>query len=243
MRILSIESSATTASIAILDDDVLRAEYTINYKKTHSQTLLPMIDEIFKMTETEKDSIDVVAVSEGPGSFTGLRIGIATAKGIALALGKKTVGVPTLEALASNYYGTELKICPIMDARREHVYNAVYHYEKAANGHYNLIVDKEQRLILIDDLLDELEADGSSVLVLGDASGLIRDKFEKRQADKAKEIELIYAPAAMNSLKASSLALRAQALIDEGKLVDSSDLKPDYLRPSQAERERANASL
>lgn len=89
MRILSIESSATTASIAILDDDVLRAEYTINYKKTHSQTLLPMIDEIFKMTETEKDSIDVVAVSEGPGSFTGLRIGIATAKGIALALGKR----------------------------------------------------------------------------------------------------------------------------------------------------------
>lgn len=89
MRILAIESSAVTASVAILTDDVLTAEYTVNYKKTHSQTLLPMIDEICKMTETEPESFDLIAVSQGPGSFTGLRIGAATGKGIALALDKK----------------------------------------------------------------------------------------------------------------------------------------------------------
>lgn len=90
MRILAIESSAVTASVAILTDDVLTAEYTVNYKKTHSQTLLPMIDEICKMTETEPESFDLIAVSQGPGSFTGLRIGAATGKGMALALDKKS---------------------------------------------------------------------------------------------------------------------------------------------------------
>ena len=84
MRILAIESSAVTASVAILTDDVLTAEYTVNYKKTHSQTLLPMIDEICKMTETEPESFDLIAVSQGPGSFTGLRIGAATGKGLSL---------------------------------------------------------------------------------------------------------------------------------------------------------------
>ena len=102
MRILAIESSAVTASVAILTDDVLTAEYTVNYKKTHSQTLLPMIDEICKMTETEPESFDLIAVSQGPGSFTGLRIGAATGKGIALALDKKMVAVPTLKAMAYN---------------------------------------------------------------------------------------------------------------------------------------------
>ena len=99
MRILAIESSAVTASVAILTDDTLTAEYTINYKKTHSQTLLPMIDEICDMTEVKPDEFDVVAVSTGPGSFTGLRIGVATGKGIALATGIKMAAVPTLVSL------------------------------------------------------------------------------------------------------------------------------------------------
>ena len=102
MRILAIESSAVTASVAILTDDTLTAEYTINYKKTHSQTLLPMIDEICDMTDVKPDEFDVVAVSTGPGSFTGLRIGVATGKGIALATGIKMAAVPTLDAMAMN---------------------------------------------------------------------------------------------------------------------------------------------
>ncbi|MFQ7395423.1 MAG: tRNA (adenosine(37)-N6)-threonylcarbamoyltransferase complex dimerization subunit type 1 TsaB [Lachnospira eligens] len=117
MRILSIESSAVTASVAILEDDTLVAEYTINHKMTHSQTLLPMIDEIFSMVQLKPDDVDVIAVSKGPGSFTGLRIGAATGKGIALALDKKMVAVPTLAAMAYNLYGDRY-ICPVMDARR-----------------------------------------------------------------------------------------------------------------------------
>ena len=119
MRILAIESSAVTASVAILTDDVLTAEYTVNYKKTHSQTLLPMIDEICKMTETEPESFDLIAVSQGPGSFTGLRIGAATGKGMALALDKKMAAVPTLKAMAYNVSKTDCLICPVMDARRQ----------------------------------------------------------------------------------------------------------------------------
>ena len=99
MKVLAIESSAVTASVAIMTEDTLIAEYTINYKKTHSQTLLPMIDEICRMTETDVSDIDIVAVSDGPGSFTGLRIGAATGKGIALAKDKPMVAVPTLEAM------------------------------------------------------------------------------------------------------------------------------------------------
>ena len=123
MKVLAIESSAVTASVAIMTEDTLIAEYTINYKKTHSQTLLPMIDEICRMTENNAADCDIVAVSDGPGSFTGLRIGAATGKGLALALDKPMVAVPTLEAMAYNFYGDDRIICPVMDARRAHLYS------------------------------------------------------------------------------------------------------------------------
>ena len=118
MKVLAIESSAVTASVAIMTEDTLIAEYTINYKKTHSQTLLPMLDELVKMTELDLDTIDAIAVTAGPGSFTGLRIGSATAKGLGLALKKPLVEIPTVDALAYNLYDSRALICPIMDARR-----------------------------------------------------------------------------------------------------------------------------
>ncbi len=114
MKILAIDSSGLVASAALIADGVLVAEYTVDYKKTHSQTLLPMVDEILRMTEQDLEGIDAVAVSGGPGSFTGLRIGAATAKGLGLALEKPVIGVPTVDALAYNLYGTERLICPMM---------------------------------------------------------------------------------------------------------------------------------
>ena len=111
MKVLALDSSGLVASVALVEEGgeeaVLLAEYTINYKKTHSQTLLPMLDEIVKMTELDLDTIDAVATAAGPGSFTGLRIGSATAKGLGFALNKPLVAVPTLDALAFNLYGTE----------------------------------------------------------------------------------------------------------------------------------------
>ena len=118
VKILGIESSALVASVAIWEDGVITAEYTVNFKKTHSQTLLPMIDEIFRMTEQDKDSIDAIAIAAGPGSFTGLRIGSATAKGLGLALNVPLISVPTLDAMAYQCFDTVSTICPIMDARR-----------------------------------------------------------------------------------------------------------------------------
>ena len=105
MRVLAIDSSGLTATAAIVEDEQTVAEYTINYKKTHSQTLLPMIDEMVRMVEIDLSTIDAIAVSGGPGSFTGLRIGSATAKGLGLALGKPLVHVPTVDAMAYSVYG------------------------------------------------------------------------------------------------------------------------------------------
>ena len=122
MKILGLDSSGLVASVAIVEDNDLKGEYTVNYKKTHSQTLLPMLDEVAKMIELDLNSIDAIAVSGGPGSFTGLRIGSATAKGLGLALNKPIISVPTLEGIACNFYGTDAIICPMMDARRQQVY-------------------------------------------------------------------------------------------------------------------------
>ena len=128
MKILALDSSGLVASVAIVSDDDLIGEYTVNYKKTHSQTLLPMLDEVAKMVELDLSTIDVIAVSAGPGSFTGLRIGSATAKGLALALNKEIVSVPTVDALAYNMWGCRDLVCPLMDARRNQAYTGLYRF-------------------------------------------------------------------------------------------------------------------
>ena len=117
MRILAIDSSGLVASVALIDDGECIGEYTINYKKTHSQTLVPMLDQVRKMIDLDLTTIDAIAVAAGPGSFTGLRIGSATAKGLGQALNKPLISVPTVDGLAYNLYGTDKLICPLMDAR------------------------------------------------------------------------------------------------------------------------------
>lgn len=128
MKILALDSSGLVASVAVVEDNQLLAEYTVNYKKTHSQTLLPMLDEIAKMIELDLETIDAIAVAAGPGSFTGLRIGSATAKGLGLALKKPLIPVPTVDALAYNLYDSTGVICPMMDARRKQVYTGIYRF-------------------------------------------------------------------------------------------------------------------
>ena len=132
MKVLAIDSSGLTATVAIVDEIQTVAEYTVNYKKTHSQTLLPMINEIVKMVELDLKEIDAIAVAGGPGSFTGLRIGSATAKGLGLALGKPLVSVPTVDGLAYGAFGCSDIICPMMDARRNQVYTGLYTFSKKA---------------------------------------------------------------------------------------------------------------
>ena len=128
MKILALDSSGLVASVAVVENDNLIAEYTMNHKKTHSQTLVPMLDEIRNMIELDMQTIDAIAVAAGPGSFTGLRIGSATAKGLGLALNKPLISVPTVDGLAYNLYGSDKVICPLMDARRNQVYTGLYEF-------------------------------------------------------------------------------------------------------------------
>lgn len=228
MKILALDSSGLVASAAITEDDNLIAEYTVNYKKTHSQTLLPMIDEIVRMTETELESVDVIAVAAGPGSFTGLRIGSATAKGLGLALDKPVIGVPTIEGLAMNLYGVKDLICPLMDARRNQVYTGIYHF---VDG--ELAVVKEQLAVGIEEIIEALNLIGKDVVFLGDGVPVYRQMIEEKL-----RVPCSFAPAHVNKQRAAAIAVRAMDYVKAGVQTTAAEFQPEYLRLSQAERER-----
>ena len=229
MRILALDSSGLVASVAIMEEEQTIAEYTVNYKKTHSQTLLPMLDEIVKMTEMDLNTIDAIAIAGGPGSFTGLRIGSATAKGLGLALGKPLIHVPTLEGLACNLYGYSSLICPIMDARRNQVYTGVY---RLSEGEFQVV--KEQTAIDVVELAEQLNALGEAVTFLGDGVPVYREQLEEKLT-----VPFTFAPANMNRQRAASVGLRGFQYYREGRIETAAEHQPDYLRVSQAERERA----
>lgn len=228
MKILALDSSATVASVAIVEDDNLLGEYTVNYKKTHSQTLLPMLDEVAKMIELDLETVDAIAVSAGPGSFTGLRIGSATAKGLALALKKEIVSVPTVDALAYNMWGYPEMICPLMDARRQQAYTGLYEF---INGEMKIILP--QCAVGIDEIVGKVNEMGRKVVFLGDGIDAFRPYLEENV-----KVPFEFAPAMKNKQKASSVAVLGSILYQEGKAQHAREHKPDYLRLSQAERER-----
>ena len=228
MKLLAIDSSGLVASVAIIEDNNLLGEYTINYKKTHSQTLLPMLDEVAKMIELDKTSLDAIAVSAGPGSFTGLRIGSATAKGLGLALNKPLIHVPTVDALAYNLWGTDKLICPLMDARRQQVYTGLYEF---AENEFHILL--EQCAIGIDEIIEKVNDMGRPVIFLGDGI----DVFAEEIKEQCK-VPFSFAPAGMNKQRAASVALLGKELYEKGKTVSAAEHAPDYLRLSQAERER-----
>ena len=158
VRILALDSSGLVASVALSEDENLIAEYTVQYKKTHSQTLLPMLQEICRMVELDLNTVDAVAVAAGPGSFTGLRIGSATAKGLAFALNKPVVPVPTVDGLAYQMYGAGELVCPIMDARRSQVYTGIYEFVPDQNGQfaYDMRVIRQQCAVAFDEIAEAL---------------------------------------------------------------------------------------
>lgn len=229
MKIVALDSSGLVASVAYLEDGILVAEYTTNFKKTHSQTLLPMLDEMVQRIELELSEVDAIAVAAGPGSFTGLRIGSATAKGLGLALNKPIIGVSTLEALAYNLYGTNQLICPIMDARRNQVYTAVYEYEKG-----KLVERMEQAAIEIEELLEQLCTQEKTVVFVGDGVEVYRAVIEERLGERAS-----FAPAHLSKQRAGAVAALGEQYYKEGKIQTAAEHQPVYLRLSQAERELA----
>jgi len=232
MKILGIESAALVASVAILDEDITIAEYTTNFKKTHSETLLPMLDEIIKMTGINCSELSAIAVSGGPGSFTGLRIGAACAKGLGLALDLPLIHVPTLDAMALNIYSSDAIIVPIMDARRNQVYTGIY------KNDCNLEIIKDSMAVAIDELFEILkDLDNKEkikkIIFLGDGVPVFREYI-----DKNLEIAHDFASANLNRQRASNIAMLGLKMFKEGKSLLSDDMRPEYLRKSQAERER-----
>lgn len=227
IRILGIESSSLVASVALVTGDVLTAEYTVNFKKTHSQTLLPMIHEVVSMVELDLNTIDAIAVAGGPGSFTGLRIGSATAKGLGFALKKPLIHVPTLEAMAYNLWGSSALICPIMDARRNQVYTGLYHVRRGIE------VVKDQCPMDMGELAVLLNRTGEDVIFLGDGigayEGLIKEEIK---------VPFEFAPASLNRQRGASVAALGMEYYKKGRIVEGALFAPDYLRKSQAERER-----
>lgn len=229
MKILALDSSGLVASAAIAEDDTLLAEYTVNHKKTHSQTLLPMLDEIARMIELDLNTIDAIAVAGGPGSFTGLRIGAATAKGLGLALDKPLVNIPTVDGLAYNLYGSNRIICPMMDARRNQVYTGIYTF---AGENFQVI--EPQMAVSVADIAGKLNALGREVIFLGDGVPVYREMLKGLMT-----VPYQFAPAHLNRQRASAVAALAMEYVRAGKLETAAEHRPEYLRMSQAERERA----
>lgn len=228
MKILGLDSSGLVASVAIVEDENLLGEYTVNYKKTHSQTLLPMLDEVAKMIELDLNSIDAIAIAGGPGSFTGLRIGSATAKGLGLALDKPIVNVPTVDALAYNLIGHRDMVCPIMDARRNQTYTGLYRF--LGN---ELCVLREQCAVGIDEIVADINARGEAVVFLGDGVPVFRAYIAEYLT-----VPYSFAPAHLNKQRAGAVATLGLCYMAEGRFENAAEHKPEYLRLSQAERER-----
>lgn len=227
MKILALDSSGMVASAAIIEDDVLIGEYSINHKKTHSQTLLPMLDEIVKMTETDLEDVDAIALAKGPGSFTGLRIGSATAKGLGLALNKPIVAVPTMDAIAYNLYHAEGYICPIIDARRNHVYTGIYAWNRD-----EFEVVKEQCAESIDEIIEEINLFENPVIFLGDGVAVHREHILETCT-----VPVSFAPAHLNRQRAGAVGSLGMEYYKRGKIERAAEHRPDYLKKSQAERE------
>ena len=229
MLILGIDASGHTASTALLEDGVVLAEYSLNIGLTHSQTLLPMVAEIFSRTGKKVTELSAIAVSAGPGSFTGLRIGAATAKGIALPYAIPLVSVSTLEALAANASDRESIVHPIMDARRQQVYTGAFRNGKLLG---------EEEAISVEERCKKVNATPGRHLFLGDAVPVYKETLEKL-------LNVDYGFVSPQNLlqHAASIAVLGAEKFAHGEGVPGDAFRLSYIRAPQAERERAREGL
>ena len=259
MKLLAIDSSGLVATVALLSDDSMIAEFTINYRKTHSQTLLPMIDDMVKTAGFDLKSLDAIATAAGPGSFTGLRIGSATAKGLAFSLNIPIIPVPTVDALAWNLCGSRGLVCPLMDARRSQVYTGLYRFEE--DGSFTVCAP--QRVVSIAELADLVNAaggdapatgggapatDGSTSAVNGGASvsgdcipvTFLGDGVPpyRSQLDTLIHVPFRIAPPHLARQRAGAVGALGMKLYAEGKAQSAAEHVPYYLRMAQADEEK-----
>lgn len=226
MKILCLDSATESATAAIIDEDKLLGEITFNYKKQHSTIMMPMVDSLLTSTDLSIEDIDGFVVSKGPGSFTGLRIGMATIKGLAQPTGKPFVAISTLDALANNLFFSTGVICPIMDALRGNVYTNFY---RVCNGSLETLGESE--ILSIEELINKLKNYNEPIHFIGDGTY----KFKETLAENLSNV--YFAPTHLNVVKASSLGEIGLRRLKNGEKEDVFTSAPIYLRPSQAERE------
>ncbi|MDR0964176.1 MAG: tRNA (adenosine(37)-N6)-threonylcarbamoyltransferase complex dimerization subunit type 1 TsaB [Clostridium sp.] len=252
MKVIAIDSSGLVASIAIAEDGVLLAAYSTQYRKTHSQTLLPMLAEVCDRIDLDQTTVDAIAIAQGPGSFTGLRIGAATAKGLAFSWGIPILPISTLEGLAYHFWGTDKLVCPLMDARRGEVYTAVYRFVRDGEG-MRMTEVFAPCAVHISAVLECLGNLGEEVIFLGDGVAVYEEIIRS-----TKELTFLLAPAHKRVQSAANIAILAttnhtrsvplhtaaiQTDTTALHTVSAAAFQPDYFRLSQAEREQSEKQL
>lgn len=226
MKILALDTSTHMASCAVIDENMVLGEYSLNQDFSHSEKLVPMIKEILDSLNLELSQIDLYGVSLGPGSFTGLRIGVATIKAFAHLFDKPVVGVSTMEALAFNLPYNKI-VVPMIDARRDRVYTGIYSWKNN-----ELITLMEPDALEVDILLKRLDEDYEDIVVNGDGILLHRERIKEKLKDKVR-----LASIGSNSCRATSVGELALIKYNKGQIDNYYTLAPDYLRKSQAERQ------
>lgn len=224
MLILALDSSAAPASVALLEDGKILSEFYINTKQTHSQTLMPMVESVLKLTNKTLDDVTCMAVSAGPGSFTGVRIGVSCVKGLSMTRNIPCAGVSTLRAMAENARQLTGIVCAVMDARCGQVYNALF---RAESGKLTRLCD--DRALPIAELLEECKTFAEKIYLVGDGAELCYKTFAAIRAELLQP--------QLRFQRASGVAMAAQEMIENGQTVTPDALMPIYLRLPQAERE------
>lgn len=224
MLILALDSSAAPASAALLEDGKILSEFYINTKQTHSQTLMPMVESVLKLTNKTLDDVTCMAVSAGPGSFTGVRIGVSCVKGLSMTRNIPCAGVSTLRAMAENARQLTGIVCAVMDARCGQVYNALF---RAESGKLTRLCD--DRALPIAELLEECKTFTEKIYLVGDGAELCYKTFAAIRAELLQP--------QLRFQRASGVAMAAQEMIENGQTVTPDTLMPIYLRLPQAERE------
>lgn len=224
MSILAIDTSTQVSSVAVVSDGKLAAELTMQAKLTHSETLLPHIEEVLGMANQKKEELEGIAVSLGPGSFTGLRIGLATAKAVAYALQLPIVGVPTLRALAWHFPVEGFQLLPMIDAQKGNVYVERYMWE-----HGKLLKKTEVQVLPVEEVIRRTEELPGTVVLMGD---VISKRIEGKQT---LPMHVMLAPLHLRMPRAANVALCGLELLKEGKTGNVMDMEPVYIRRSEAE--------
>lgn len=224
MLILALDSSAAPASAALLEDGKILSEFYINTKQTHSQTLMPMVESVLKLTNKTLDDVTCMAVSAGPGSFTGVRIGVSCVKGLSMTRNIPCAGVSTLRAMAENARQLTGIVCAVMDARCGQVYNALF---RAESGKLTRLCD--DRALPIAELLEECKTFTEKIYLVGDGAELCYKTFAAIRAELLQP--------QLRFQRASGVAMAAQEMVENGQTVTPDALMPIYLRLPQAERE------